>query len=114
MKNYIVLEVNGRKETLGQFTINTPNEYLLVNNMESILNSHIFEEFIDEIFLVVVNEISHQVDKKINNVYIAFINDNEEFICFVVIDKLKPKRGTYRTRVIDLHKSGYIVQFDDV
>lgn len=111
MKDYIVLEVNAKKETLGSFTIETPNEYLLVNSIEPILNNRIFKEFIDEIFWLTVNELVYEVDKKIDNVYITFLDDYEEFICSVVIDKFKPKRGTYRMRVLDWKASGYTLKF---
>ena len=116
MKDYIVLEVNDKKEVLGSFTITTPNEYLLVNSIEPILNNRIFEEFIDEIFWLTVNKLMHEVDKKIDNVYITFLDDDEEFICSIVIDKLKPKRGVYRMRVVDWQASGYIFKYveDDI
>ena len=113
MKDYIVLEINGKKETLGNIAICTPNEYLLVTNIESILNHRIFEELIDEIFWLTVNELAHEFDKKIDNVYITFLNDDEEFICSIVIDKFKPKRGTYRMRVIDWRANGHIFKFVD-
>lgn len=111
MKDYIMLEINGKKKNLGYVTIDTPNEYLLVDSMEPILNNRIFDDFIDEIFLFTINELAHEVDKKINNVYITFLNDNEEFICSIVIDKFKPRRGTYRMRVINWKASGYIFKF---
>ena len=113
MKNYIVLEVNGKKETLGCFTIETPNEYLLVNSIEPILNNGIFEEFIDGIFWLTVNELVHEVDKKINNVYINFLNDDEELICSIVIDKFKPKRAVYRMKVIDWQASDYTFKYTE-
>lgn len=113
MKDYIVLEVNGKKETLGSFTIDTPNEYLLAPNTESILNNRIFEEFIDRVFWLTVEELVNEVDKKINNVFITFIDDNEELICSIVIDKFKPKKGLYRMRVIDWQASGYIFKYTE-
>lgn len=113
MKNYIVLEVNGKKETLGSFTIDTPNEYLLVNSTEPILNNSIFDQFVDEIFWLTVNELVHEVDKKINNVYITFINDDEELICSIVIDKFKPKRALYRMNVIDWQANGYTFKYTE-
>ena len=113
MKDNIVLEINGKKETLGNMTIETPNEYLLVNNIEPILNNRIFEEFIDEIFWFTVNELVYEVDKKIDSVCITFLDDYEEFICSIVIDKFKPKRGVYRMRVIDWKASGYTFKFVD-
>lgn len=64
MKDYIMLEINSKKECLGNVAIETPNEYLLVNNIDSILNHRIFEEFIDEIFWLTVNELAHEVDEK--------------------------------------------------
>lgn len=116
MKDYIVLEVNGKKETLGSFTIETPKEYLFANDTETIINHRIFEEFIDEIFWLTVNELVHEVDKKINNVFITFLNHDDELVCSIVIDKLKPKRGIYRVKAIDWQASGYTFKYteDDV
>ena len=111
MKDYIVLEINGKKECLGNVLIETPNEYLLVNNIKSILNNRIFEEFIDEIFRLTINDFAHEVDKKIDNVFITFINDYEELICSIIIDKFKPKKGLYRMRVFDWQASGYTFKF---
>ena len=111
MKDYIVLEVNSKKETLGSFTIKTPNEYLLAPNTDSIINNRIFEDFIDEIFWLTVNELVHEVDKKINNVLVTFLNNDEEFICSIMIDKFQPKRGTYRMEVIDWEASGYTFKY---
>lgn len=111
MKDYIVLEINGKKECLGNVTIDTPNEYLLVNSIEPILNNRIFDGFIDEIFWLTVNDFAHEVDKKIDNVYITFLDNNEEFVCSIVIDKFKPRRGIYRMRVIDWKASGYTFKF---
>ena len=113
MKNYVALEVNNKKETLGSFTIKTPNELLLAPNTDSILNNRIFEEFIDEIFWLTVNELVHEVDKKINNVLVTFINNDDELICSILIDKLKPKRGIYRMQVIDWEESGYTFKYVD-
>lgn len=113
MKDYIVLEVNGKKETLGCFTIETPNEYLLVNSTEPILNNSIFEDFINEIFWLTVKELVHEVDKKIDNVYITFLNNEEELICSIVIDKFKPKRGKYHMMVIDWQASGYTFKYTE-
>ena len=111
MKDYIVLEVNGKKECLGNVTIDTPNEYLLANNIESILNNRIFEEFIDKIFWLTVNDFSHEFDKKIDNVFITFLDNNEEFICSIVIDKFKPRKGIYRMKVIDWKLNGYTFKY---
>lgn len=111
MKDYIVLEINGKKECLGIFTINTPNEYLLVNNIESIVNNRIFEEFIDKVFLIVVNKLVYEVNKKINNVYITFLNDDKELICSIVIDKFRPRKNTYRMRAIDWQVGDYTLQY---
>lgn len=111
MKDYIVLEINGKKETLGSIAIDTPNEYLLANNIKAILNNHIFEEFIDGIFWFTVNELTHEFDKKIDNVFITFLDDYGAFICSIVIDKFKPKRGVYRMKVVDWKENGYIFKF---
>lgn len=111
MKDYIVLEINSKKEILGIFTIETPDEYLFVDNKEAILNHRIFENFIDEIFWLVVNELAYEVDKKIDNVYITFLDNDEEFICSIVIDKLKPKKGAYRRQIVDWQASGYTFKY---
>lgn len=113
MKNYIVLEINSKKEILGSFTIETPKEYLFANHTEDILNHNIFEEFIDEVFWLTVDELIYEVDKKIDNVYITFLNNNEELVCSIVIDKLTTKRGTYRMRVINWEASGYILKYSE-
>lgn len=113
MKNIIVLEINSKKDTLGTFEINTPSEYLLVNTIEPILNNRIFDEFIDEIFFLITEEIAHEFDEKINNVYVTFLNNDDEFVCSVVLDKLKPKKGTYRRKVIDWKASGYTFKYLD-
>lgn len=111
MKDYIVLEINGKKCTLGSIEIDTPNEFLLINSIEPILNNRIFDDFIDKIFFLTVNELAYEIDEKIDNVYITFLNDDEEFVCSVIIDKFKPKRSTYRMRVIDWKASGYTFKF---
>lgn len=111
MKDYIVLEINGKKECLGNVTIDTPNEYLLANNTESILNNRIFDEFVDKIFWLIVNELVHEFDKKIDNVFVTFLDNNDALICSIVIDKLKPKRGLYRMKVMDWKMSGYTFKF---
>ena len=111
MKDYIVLEINDKKETLGSFTIETPKEYLFVDDIDSILNHRIFEEFIDGIFWLTVHELVHEVEKKINNVFVTFVDDNEELVCSVVIDKFKPKRGIYRMKVIDWKASCYAFKY---
>lgn len=113
MKDYIVLEINSKKERLGNFTIETPKEYLFVDNTEEIVNHSIFEEFTDGIFWLTVNELVYEVDKKIDNVYITFLNDDEELVCSIVIDKFKPKRGTYRIRAIDWEASGYTFKYTE-
>ena len=111
MKDYIVLEVNSKKETLGNFTVKTPNELLLAPNTDSIFNNRIFEEFIDEIFWLTVNELVYEVDKKINNVLVTFINNDEELICSILIDKFKPKRGIYRMQVINWEETDYTFKY---
>ena len=111
MKDYIVLEINGKKKCLSHITIETPNEYLLVDNTQAILNNRIFEEFIDGIFWFTINELVHEVDEKINNVFITFLNNDGEFICSVIIDKFKPKRGIYRMKVFDWKATDYIFKY---
>ena len=113
MKDYIVLEINSKKETLGSIAIETPNEYLFVNDTDSIQNHCIFEEFIDSIFWLTINELVYEFDKKIDNVYVTFLDNDEELICSVVIDKLKPKRCVYQLSIIDWQASGYTFKFAD-
>lgn len=111
MKDIMVLEINSKKETLGNIEINTPNEFLLVNSIEPILNNRIFYDFLDDIFMFIVNEIAYEFDKKIDNVYATFVDDNDEFVCSIVLDKLNAKRGTYRSKVIDWKANGYIFKY---
>ena len=113
MKDIIVLEINGKKDTLGSVEINTPSEYLLVNSIEPILNNRIFDEFIDEIFFLITEEIANEFDEKIDNVYVTFLDNNNEFVCSIVLDKLKPQKGTYRRKVIDWKANGYTFKYLD-
>lgn len=113
MKDIVVLEINSKKDTLGQIEINTPTQFLLVNSIEPILNNRVFDEFTDQIFDLVTNELADELDKKIDNVYVTFIDDRDEFICSVVLDKLRPKRGSYRIRVIDWKSNGYTFKYLD-
>lgn len=111
LKSIIVLEINGKKETLGNVEIETPKEFLLANNTEQILNCHIFDDFIDDVFIITTEEIANEMDKKIDNVYITFVNDKGEFVCSIVLDKFKPKRGIYRRQVIDWQSKGCIFKY---
>lgn len=111
MKDYIVLEINSKQGVLCQIEIETPNEFLLVDNIASLVNNRIFDQFIDEIFWLTVNEFAHEVDEKIDNVYVTFLNDYEELVCSIVIDKFKPRRSTYRMRIINWQASGHIFKY---
>ncbi len=111
MKDFIVLEVNNKKECLGNITINTPNEFLLVNSAEPVLNNRIFDAFVDELFLFITQELANEFDKKIDNVYTTLIDDNDNFVLSIVLDKFKPKKGVYRMRIIDWESSGYTFKY---
>ena len=113
MKNIIVLEINSKKDVLGQIEIDTPNEFLLITNTESILNNHIFEDFIDEIFFYTINKLSQEFEEKFDNVYITFIDNDDVFICSIVLDKLNSKRNTYRMKVIDWQSTGQTFKYMD-
>lgn len=113
MKDIIVLEINSKKEVLGQIEIDTPSQFLLVNSIEPVLNNRIFDDFIDEIFMLTVEELASEVDGKIDNVYITFIDDNDEFVCSIVIDRLNRKKMTYRKKVIDWKSTGYTFKYAD-
>ena len=113
MKDIIVLEINSKKEVLGQIEIDTPSQFLLVNSIEPVLNNRILDDFIDEIFMLTVEELANEVDGKIDNVYITFIDDNDEFVCSIVIDKLNRKKMTYRKKVIDWKSTGYTFKYAD-
>lgn len=113
MKDTIVLEINGKRDKLGYVEIDTPNELLLSNNIDAIVNNRIFEEFIDGAFFFVVEDLAKEYDKKIKNVFITFVDNNDEFICSVMLDKLKPKRCTYRMKIIDWKANGYTFKFVD-
>ena len=113
MKDVVVLEINSKKEVLGQVEIDTPSQFLLVNSTEPVLNNRILEDFIDEIFMLTIEEFANEVDGKIDNVYITFIDDNDEFVCSIVIDKLNHKKKTYRMKVIDWKSTGYTFKYAD-
>lgn len=111
MKDIIVLEINSKKDVLGQIEIDTPNEFLLITNTESILNNRIFEDFIDDMFFLTINELSQEFEEKIDNVYITFIDNDDVFICSVVIDRLNPKKSTYRMKVVDWQSTRQIFKY---
>ena len=113
MKDVVVLEINGKKEVLGQIEMDTPSQFLLVNSTEPVLNNCALDNFIDEIFVLTVEEFANEVNGKIDNVYITFIDDNDEFVCSIVIDKLNHKKMTYRMKVIDWKSTGYTFKYLD-
>lgn len=113
LKNIVVLEVNGKRGMLGQVEIPTPSAFMFANNTEQILNCHMFDEFIYGVFELTINEFVHEVNEKINNVYITFINEYNEFVCSIIIDKLNAKRHTYRVRLNDWQSSGYTFKYVD-
>ena len=114
MKDIITLEINSKKDVLCNIDVRTPSEFLLIKeNTESIINNRIFEEFIDGMFMLVTEEVQPNFKEKIDNVYITFINRNDEFICSIVLNKLNKKKGTYRIGVTDWQASGYIFKYAD-
>lgn len=106
MKDYIILEINSKKETLDFIQIATPTPYILCNNMEAVMNNRIFDEFMDEIFSLAVDELQNDYDKKINNIYVTFFDKNEVSVCSFVLSKLKPKKRTYKLKAIDWETEG--------
>ena len=113
MKDIVSLEINSKKDTLGVIDIKTPSELLLVNHIEPILNNKIFDEFIDEIFELVITELVYEFDEKIDNVFATFVNDDGVLICSIQLDRFKPKKGLYRRKVIDWEHSGYVFKYAD-
>ncbi len=111
LKDIIMLEVNGKKNVLGQVEIETPSEFMFSTITEQILNCHIFEEFIDEIFIFTIEHLTSEFEEKIKNVYITFIGDDDEFICSIVIDRFKPKKEMYRMRVVDWQATGKVFKY---
>lgn len=113
LKDVVVLEINGKKDVLGHVEVKTPSEFMFVSETEQILNCHVFEDFIDGMFALTIEEFMHEFDKKIDNVYITFINENDNFICSVIIDKFNPKKQTYRMRLQDWQATGYTFKYAD-
>ena len=111
LKDIIVLELNSKKGVLGQVELKTPNEFMFANETEQILNCHVFEDFIDGMFAMTIEELAYDFDKKIDNVFITFINENDEFVCSVIIDRFKPKKMTYRMRLQDWQSSEYTFKY---
>lgn len=111
LKNTVMLEVNGKKDVLGQVEIETPSEFMFSTVTEQILNCHIFEEFIDEVFIFTIEHLVHEFEEKIKNVYITFIDKDDEFVCSIVIDRFKPKKEMYRMRVIDWQATGKVFKY---
>lgn len=115
LKNVVVLEANDKEDVLCQVEIHTPREFMFASTTEQILNCKIFEEFIDEAFMYTISELRHicmrKYNKKINNVYITFIDNDDKFVCSIVIDKLNPKRYTYRMKVTDWQSTGCIFKY---
>lgn len=118
MKSKIILEINSKKKTLGYVEIPTPSTYILCNNTEAVKNNRIFDDFMDDIFGLTVNELQNDYSEKIDNVYVTFFGNNDVSVCSFVLDKLKPKKSTYRLKTIDWQSMGrgfkYIKKEDEV
>lgn len=118
MKNKIILEINSKKKTLGYVEIPTPSPYIFCNNTEAVKNNRIFDDFMDDIFGLTVNELQNDYDEKIDNVYVTFFGSNDVSVCSFVLDKLKPKKYTYRLKTIDWQSMGrgfkYVKKEDEV
>ena len=106
MKDYIILEINSKKETLDFIQIDTPSPYILCNNTEAVINNRIFNEFMDEIFMLAIDELQNDYNTKINNVYVTFFDNNDMSVCSFILDKLNPKKRTYRIKAIDWESVG--------
>ena len=113
LKDIVVLEINSKKGVIGQIEVETPSEFMLANYTEQILNCHVFNEFIDNIFDITIEELSKEFDEKINSVYVTFINEYDEFVCSIVIDKLNPKKKRYRVGVLDWQSSEYVFKYEE-
>ena len=111
LKNIIMLEVNGKKNMLGQVELETPSEFMFATITEQILNCHIFDEYIDEIFMYTIEHLTREFEEKIKNVYITFIGDDDELICSIIIDKFKPKKEMYRMKVLDWQASDKVFKY---
>lgn len=112
MKDIIALEFYSKKNLLGQAEMDTPPEFIFTGDTtDSILNNRIFNDFIDNMFYLVTKELSGEFDEKIDSVYITFINDNNELICSIIMDKFKPRLGVCRVDVKDWQSTGYIFKY---
>lgn len=113
LKNTIMLEFNSKKDVLGQIELKTPSEFMFASNTEQIVNCSIFEDFIDDMFALITEEFVYEFREKISNVYVTFMSEDGMFICSVVIDKLKPKKQRYRTRIVNWQSSGCTFKYAD-
>ena len=114
MRDIISLEINGKKDTLWNCEISTPNEFLLIPETTSaIVENRIFNDFINETFMFVTEVLSKRIKEKIDNVYVTFMNNENVFICSAVIDKFNVKNGTYRLKIQDWQATGYTFKYAD-
>lgn len=114
MKNFITLEINGKKDVLGNIELRTPSEFMFMEDRtEAIINCRIFDEFVDDMFMLITEEIQPDLNEKIDDVYITFIGNDDIFICSVVLDKLNKRKGTYRVSITDWQASGYHFKYAD-
>lgn len=101
MKDYIILEINSRRKALEYIQIPTPSPYILCNNMEAIMNNRIFDEFMDDVFALTIDELQNDYKKKITNVYVTFFDNHDVSVCSFVLYRLNPKKRTYKLKKID-------------
>lgn len=118
LKNIVVIEANNKDDVLCQVEIHTPSEFMFASTTEQILNCSIFDDFIDEVFLYATSELRDECmrehGKKIQSVYVTFINNEDDsFICSIILDRMKPKRGTYRVSVNDWQATGCTLKYAD-
>lgn len=114
MRNIVVLEINGKKDILWNDELPTPKEFLLIpETTTAIVENNIFNDFIDETFMFVTEILQKSIKEKIDNVYITFMNNENIFICSVIIDKFNVKNGTYRLSIQDWQATGYTFKYAD-
>lgn len=114
MREIITLEINGKKDVLGDLEIPTPKEFLLIpETTEAIVENHIFNDFIDETFMFITDVLSKKFKEKIDNVYITFMSSDNIFVCSAVISNMNAKKSTYRLDITDWQGSGYIFKYAD-
>lgn len=114
MKKYVGIEINGSHGTLGGTELPIPHEFLLIEETTEAINANrAFYPFMEVVYDLIVNVWSYEFKEKIKNVYVTFLDNQSEFICSAVIDKINKRRGTYTVGIIDWAGSGYTFKYAD-